>query len=50
MLALDVPERKRLLASVRRLLDEHPDTAGRDPVPLPYRTVCYRAVLAETEA
>ena len=49
-LVLDPPARERLLAAVRRLLDEHADTAGRDRVPLPYRTVCYRAVLAEAEA
>jgi SAM-dependent methyltransferase len=44
-LVLDPPERDRLLAAVRRLLEEHPDTAGRDRVPMPYRTICYRAVL-----
>ena len=46
-IVLDPPDRERLLASVRGLLDEHPDTAGRERLPLPYRTVCYRAVLGE---
>jgi SAM-dependent methyltransferase len=46
-LVLDPPERERLLAAVRRLLDRHPDTAGRERLPLPYRTVCYRTVLGE---
>ena len=44
-LVQDPPERERLLAAVRRLLDEHPDTAGRERVPLPYRTLCFRSVL-----
>jgi hypothetical protein len=46
-LVLDPPERERLLAAVRRLLDQHPDTAGRERLPLPYRTVCYRAILGD---
>jgi hypothetical protein len=46
-LVLSPPERERLLAAVRRLLDEHPDTAGRERVPLPYRTLCFRAILGE---
>ena len=46
-LVLDPPERERLLAAVRRLLNQHPDTAGRERVPLPYRTLCYRSVLGE---
>jgi SAM-dependent methyltransferase len=48
-LVLEPPERERLLAAVRRLLDVHPDTAGRERVPLPYRTLCYRALLDEGE-
>ena len=47
-IVLDPPERERLLAAVRRLLDEHPDTTGRDRVPMPYRTVCYRASLTRS--
>jgi SAM-dependent methyltransferase len=45
-LVLEPPERERLLAAVRRLLAEHPGTAGRDLVPMTYRTVCFRAFLA----
>ncbi len=47
-IVLDPPERERLLAAVRGLLDEHPDTMGRDRVPMPYRTVCYRASLTRS--
>jgi SAM-dependent methyltransferase len=46
-LVLDPPERERLLAAVRRLLDQHPDTAGRERGRLPYRTLCFRSVLRE---
>jgi SAM-dependent methyltransferase len=46
-LVLEPAERERLLAAVRRLLDEHPGTAGRDRVPMPYRTVCYQALLGD---
>jgi SAM-dependent methyltransferase len=45
VLSAEPPERERLLDAVRRLLREHPDTRGRDTVTLPYRTLCYRAVL-----
>jgi SAM-dependent methyltransferase len=44
-IALDPPQRARLLAAVRRLLDGHPDTAGREVLSVPYRTLCYRALL-----
>ena len=45
-IALDPADRERLLAAVRRLLDEHPDTAGRRTLCVPYRTLCFRAVRA----
>ncbi len=45
LLTAEAPEREHLLGAVRRLLEEHPDTRGRDTVTLPYRTLCYRAVL-----
>jgi SAM-dependent methyltransferase len=32
-----------MLGSLNRMLDAHPDTAGRDVLELPYRTFCYRA-------
>ena len=32
-----------MLDSLNRMLDLHPDTAGRDVLELPYRTFCYRA-------
>ncbi len=32
-----------VLGSLTRMLDAHPDTAGRDVLELPYRTFCYRA-------
>ena len=44
-IVLEPPQRERLLAAVRRLLETNPGTAGRDLVPMPYRTVCYRAVV-----
>lgn len=35
--------RKRFEAAVRQLADTHPDLAGRESFPLPYRTMVYRA-------
>jgi hypothetical protein len=32
-----------VLDSLNRLLDVHPETAGREVLELPYRTFCYRA-------
>ena len=32
-----------MLEGLNRMLDAHPDTAGRDVLELPYRTFCYRA-------
>jgi SAM-dependent methyltransferase len=45
LLSAAAGERERLLAAVRGLLGEHPDTRGRDVLTLPQRTICYRAVL-----
>ena len=42
-LAADAATRKRVDAAVRALTREHPDLAGRDSFPLPYRTEVYRA-------
>jgi SAM-dependent methyltransferase len=43
-LAADAGGRGRVDAAVRALTREHPDLAGRDSFPLPYRTEVYRAV------
>lgn len=39
--ALPAPEREEVLGKVRRLVDEHPDTRGRDELCVPYRVDCY---------
>ena len=36
-------EQTLMLESLNRMLDAHPETAGRDLLELPYRTFCYRA-------
>lgn len=36
-------EQRRVLDAVRELLATHPDTAGRDSIPVPYTTTCWRA-------
>ena len=36
-------EQQETLARLGAMLDEHPETAGRDVLELPYRTFCYRA-------
>lgn len=40
------PEQRVIVDNVTRLLDTLPDMAGRDLLPLPYRTFCFRARLA----
>lgn len=40
--------REELLASVRDLVDSHPDLVGRDLVTLPYVAECHRAVRSTT--
>jgi ubiquinone/menaquinone biosynthesis C-methylase UbiE len=39
---LEPPARATLLAEVTAVLDDHPDTRGRDDLVLPYETRCYR--------
>ena len=39
--ALPAPEQNEVLENVRRLLDTHPDTRGRDELRVPYRVDCY---------
>jgi SAM-dependent methyltransferase len=41
-------ERRELLRSVDVLLDSHPDTRDRERVDVPYRTLCFRAVLTDS--
>lgn len=36
------PDRRALLARVRAVVDEHPDTRGRSEIELPYRAHCFR--------
>ena len=36
-------EQEDTLRRLNEMLDEHPDTAGREVLELPYRTFCYRA-------
>ena len=36
-------EQTLMLESLNRMLDAHPETAGRAVLELPYRTFCYRA-------
>jgi hypothetical protein len=36
--ALSEPDREEALAQFRALLDEHPETRGRDELTIPYRT------------
>jgi hypothetical protein len=43
LLTLPHDERAALLAEVDDLAATHPDLRGRDVVPLPYRTDCFRA-------
>lgn len=43
-LTADAAGRERVDAAVRALTREHPDLAGRESFPLPYRTEVYRAV------
>ena len=43
VIAMDEPERTRLLERVRRLTREHPGLAGRDTFHLPYTTIVLRA-------
>jgi SAM-dependent methyltransferase len=45
VIVLEPGERADLLAEVNRLLDTHPDVAGRAEVEMPYVTVCARASL-----
>ncbi|MDP9393757.1 MAG: hypothetical protein M3Q27_05600 [Actinomycetota bacterium] len=45
MIVLAQDERRRVLAAVERLLDEHPDLAGRGEIPLPYVTRAFRVRL-----
>lgn len=42
VIALEPGERATLLDQVRDLLAEHPDTAGRERIDLPYRTAAFR--------
>lgn len=43
LIALPAGERESLLEEIRHLLAEHPDTAGRAVLDLPYRTIAFRA-------
>lgn len=43
VLAAEPAERQRVLDEVRHLLAGHPDTAGRESIPVPYTTTCWRA-------
>jgi len=43
VLTAEPAERQRVLDEVRDLLAAHPDTAGRESVPVPYTTTCWRA-------
>lgn len=45
VIALEQEAREAVLRDVRALIEAHPDTAGRDLVPMPYRTVAFRAPL-----
>jgi SAM-dependent methyltransferase len=38
---LSEPEKARVLAEVERVLDEHPDCAGREELEIPYRVDCH---------
>jgi hypothetical protein len=38
---LEDPEKERVLDEVRTTLADHPDTAGRDEIPIPYRVDAY---------
>ncbi len=44
VLAMSDEERDERLANARRLMQTHPDLAGRSVVDVPIRTVCYRTV------
>lgn len=44
VIALRPDDREALLGGIRTLLATHPDTAGRERVELPYRTVAFRTV------
>jgi len=43
VLTAEPAERQRVLDEVRDLLAAHPDTAGRETIPVPYTTTCWRA-------
>ncbi|OUE18796.1 hypothetical protein BFL34_02832 [Clavibacter michiganensis] len=45
IIVLPEHERARVLDDIRTLLAGHPDTAGREPLDLPYRADAYRAQL-----
>lgn len=45
IITLGEADRERVLGQVRTLLREHPETAGRTVVPVPYVARCSRAVL-----
>ncbi|GIG22427.1 SAM-dependent methyltransferase [Cellulomonas chitinilytica] len=46
LLVLPDDEREALLDAIDELVATHPDLRGRDTVDLPYRTECWRALLA----
>lgn len=43
LLTLPAPQREAMLAEIDELAATHPDLRGRETVPMPYRTDCYRA-------
>jgi SAM-dependent methyltransferase len=45
-LTASADQRAEVVEGVRNLAATHPDLAGRDTFPLPYRTVVYRTVLS----
>ncbi len=44
----DAAEQHRVLAALDAMLDAHPQTAGLEQIPVPYRTLCFRVTLAAT--
>ncbi|MBC7590580.1 MAG: methyltransferase domain-containing protein [Salinibacterium sp.] len=44
------PEQQRVLDALDAMLDAHPQTAGLEQIPVPYRTLCFRSTLGSSAA